>query len=101
MHADDLFYMFDVTQFPLPILPNNQALTVRRRMVRMWTNFATFGDPTPTTDSLITARWNRYTLGGEEFLHIDETNTMRSSPYGGRLRVWHGFQDRFNPSYLN
>ncbi|KAG5683592.1 hypothetical protein PVAND_012865 [Polypedilum vanderplanki] len=101
MHADDIFYMFDVTQFPLPILPNNQALTVRRRMVRMWTNFATFGDPTPVTDSLITSRWNRYTLAGQEVLHIDEVNTMRSRPFNGRLQTWHDFQDRFNPSYLN
>jgi hypothetical protein len=80
------------------MLPTNQATTIRRRMVRMWTNFAVFGDPTPVTDSLITTRWNRYTLAGEEIYNIDDESTV-GIPHGGRLRKWHAFQDRFNPSY--
>lgn len=43
MHADDIFYMFNVASFPMPVLPTNHALTVRRRVVRLWTNFARFG----------------------------------------------------------
>jgi hypothetical protein len=35
--------MFDVTRFPLPMVPTNAAITTRNRMVRMWTNFAVFG----------------------------------------------------------
>lgn len=81
------------------MLPTNQATIVRRRMVRMWTNFAVFGDPTPITDSLITTRWNRYTLAGEEILDIEDELTLSNGPHGGRLRKWHAFQDRFNPSY--
>ena len=52
----DIFYLFDVTSFPLPMLPTNEAALARRRMVRLWTNFAVFGDPTPITDSLIPTR---------------------------------------------
>lgn len=80
------------------MVPSNQAIIVRRRMVRMWTNFAVFGDPTPITDSLITARWNRYTLAGEEIYNIEDESSI-GLPQHGRLRKWHGFQDRFNPSY--
>ena len=36
----DIFYLFDVTQFPLPMIPTNSAILTRNRMVRMWTNFA-------------------------------------------------------------
>lgn len=43
VHADDIFYLFDVSSWPMPILPGNIALTVRRRMVRLWTNFAIHG----------------------------------------------------------
>ncbi|XP_070495495.1 para-nitrobenzyl esterase-like [Chironomus tepperi] len=99
MHADDIFYLFDVTNFPMPILPNNQAITIRRRMVRMWSNFATFGDPTPVTDSLITTRWARYTLDGQNYLDIEAESVNRNNPQNGRLTQWHTFQDRFNPSY--
>lgn len=83
----------------MPILPNNQAITIRRRMVRMWSNFATFGDPTPVTDSLITTRWARYTLEGQNYLDIEDESVNRNNPQNGRLTQWHIFQDRFNPSY--
>jgi len=91
--------MFDVTRFPLPMLPTNAAALTRRRMVRMWTNFATFGDPTPVTDSLIPVRWSRYTLANEEYMDITNGLAVKSAPYDGRLHPWHAFQDRFNPSY--
>lgn len=43
-HFDENFYLF-TPGFPLviPVLPGDHALTVRRRMVQMWTNFAKFG----------------------------------------------------------
>lgn len=81
----------------MPILPGNVALTVRRRMVRMWVNFAQTGNPTPTIDSLVTHRWDRYTVANQEFMDIGETLTPSNRPYGGRLEPWHNFQNRFNP----
>lgn len=43
-HFDEIFYLFS-PGFPLviPVWPGDHALTVRRRMVQMWTNFAKFG----------------------------------------------------------
>jgi len=43
MHADDIFHLWQITSFPIPILPGNAALELRRRMVRMWVSFATNG----------------------------------------------------------
>lgn len=41
-HADDIFYLF--TQgFPIPVWPTDHALTVRRRLIRLWANFAKTG----------------------------------------------------------
>lgn len=99
MHADDIFYLFDVTSFSLPMVPTNQAILVRNRMVRLWTNFAVFGDPTPITDALIPTRWARYTIQNEEIYDIEDNLSLSLGPHGGRLRKWHAFQDRFNPSY--
>lgn len=97
VHADDIFYMFSVTSWPMPILPGNIALTVRRRMVRMWANFATSGNPTPVVDSLITARWDRYTVANQEFMDISDVLIPSRRPYNGRLEPWHNFQNRFAP----
>lgn len=41
-HADDIFYLFNPS-FPIPVWPNDHALTVRRRYIRLFTNFAKFG----------------------------------------------------------
>lgn len=41
-HFDENFYLFS-SGFPYPVWPTDHALTVRKRMVKMWTNFAKFG----------------------------------------------------------
>lgn len=41
-HADDMFYLF-TTKFPFPIWPKNPALRVRKRHIRLFTNFAKYG----------------------------------------------------------
>lgn len=81
----------------MPILPSDIARTVRLRMVRMWANFARVGDPTPSLDSLITHRWNRYTVNNQEFMDINENLRPSNRPYYGRLEPWINFQNRFNP----
>lgn len=91
--------MFDVTLSPIPLIPTAAATLTRQRMVRMWTNFAVFGDPTPVTDSLVPVRWNRYTLANEEIYDIDTNLALLNSGFSGRLQKWHDFQDRFNPTY--
>lgn len=59
-----------------------------------------FSNPTIVTDSLVPVIWSRYSLGGEEHLDIEEDLVLRNIPNNGQLRVWHDFQNRFNPSYL-
>jgi hypothetical protein len=56
-------------------------------------------NPTPNVDSLITARWERYTIANQEFMDIGETLTPNRRVFGGRLDAWHDFQNRFNPWY--
>lgn len=42
-HAEDLFYMFKVARIPSSPFPGSSVLQTRRKMVRMWTNFARDG----------------------------------------------------------
>lgn len=41
-HADDIFYLFSPA-FPIPVWPTDHSLTVRRRLIRLWANFAKTG----------------------------------------------------------
>lgn len=42
-HADDIFYLFKVAKITPPLLSSNAAVQTRKRMVRLWTNFAKYG----------------------------------------------------------
>lgn len=92
MHADDIPYLFSVSRLPGVVLPSNHANVVRRRMVRLWTNFAKFGNPTPTIDALITENWPRMT-NNLEFLDIGHDLRAGVNPFANRLNLW---QDLFN-----
>lgn len=92
MHADDLGYLFDIPG--LPMLPSNHANVVRRRMSRMWTDFAKYGTPTPFTDSLITTNWPRCTQN-MEFLDIGENLIPGNNPGGERLAFMRSLEERY------
>lgn len=92
MHADDLGYLFNIPN--LPMLPSNQALVVRRRMARMWTDFAKYSNPTPVTDSLITTTWPR--VGNNmEFMDIGDNMIPGTYPNGERLRFMETLKQRY------
>lgn len=92
MHGDDLGYLFDLSV--LPVLPSNHANVVRRRLTTMWTNFAKTGNPTPTTDALITSLWPRV-QGNLEFMDIGENLLVGSNPGRERMALWNDLKERY------
>ncbi|XP_055697980.1 juvenile hormone esterase-like [Phlebotomus papatasi] len=87
VHADDIFYLFSVTSIPPPLLPSNEAIMTRRRMVRLWTNFARFGHPTANQDAIIQVNWSRV-AGTQEFLDIDTELRFDRHPNQARMDFW-------------
>ena len=85
VHADDLFYMFSVTRIPPPLSPTNEAITTRRRMVRMWGNFAKTGNPTSSFDLVIGSTNWPPVFGTQEFLDIDTNLVPGRFPNQERL----------------
>ncbi|KAF5281269.1 hypothetical protein FQA39_LY05155 [Lamprigera yunnana] len=55
-HCDDLIYLFRTKKFFGPLQSNSDKL-VRRIMTKMWTNFATCSNPTPSNDEYF-ALWS-------------------------------------------
>jgi len=93
-HIDDVFYVF-TTKIPIPVWPFSHSVQVRKRHIRLFTNFAKYGNPTPTTDDLITTLWPKYNLENEEFLEIGDELFVKHHHNQERLKVWHEFQKRF------
>ena len=97
MHGDDAFHLFRLNLAVVPVLPNDEAFTVQRRFVRLWTNFFKYGNPTPSLiDPLINTNWTQMTPN-VNFMDINSDLFMDVHPNFARMNVWHAFDDRFNP----
>ncbi|XP_071515789.1 juvenile hormone esterase-like isoform X2 [Panulirus ornatus] len=84
-HSDELMYIF-----PLPAVLEGQQITVKDRMVRMWTNFAIHGDPTPDADEdswkkLKIPKWKPLTPDDHNYMLIKDECTLEQE-YPNR---WH------------
>lgn len=97
MHGDDVFYTYRLNVITTPVLPSNEAFNVQRRVVRMWTNFFKYGNPTPSRmDPLLQATWPLLTTN-EEFMDINSTLSIGVHPFRNRMDIWHAFDQRFLP----
>ncbi|XP_066249272.1 esterase B1-like [Euwallacea similis] len=87
-HADDLFYLFP-TFFTPEIKPGSEEDKHIQRFVKIWTNFAKHGDPTPEPDEdLNHVKWKPVTHDNLEFLDIGEELRMVNNVDGERLKFW-------------
>ncbi|GBP31971.1 Bile salt-activated lipase [Eumeta japonica] len=71
-HGDELFYLFRPQSFPQP--QRLFELHMIEKMTVMWTNFAKYGDPTPTSSEGV--RWKPGVGVNPSALHIDQRCTV-------------------------
>ncbi|KAK7869853.1 hypothetical protein R5R35_006664 [Gryllus longicercus] len=94
-HGDDLGYILHIGFVPLDVPEDSSAARTRRRMVRMLTNFAKTGDPTPEDDPLIGVRWKPYTKDEKNFLSIENQLQNRTDPFADRAAFWETFYEKY------
>lgn len=95
MHGDDAFYFFRLNPFPVPVPPNDPALTVQQRFIRLWTNFFRFSNPTAIFDDLVSVNWPRYTANAE-FMDINQGLSVGNRVLSERMDIWFNFDRRFS-----
>lgn len=93
-HADDLIYLFDPVFQKWGLDPDAGVLTgtdleVADLMVSAWTNFATFGDPTPPSDTQMIT-WLPASPGIYQYLNISGTDAHMeySEDVKARMEFW-------------
>ncbi|KAF5299080.1 hypothetical protein FQR65_LT09438 [Abscondita terminalis] len=87
-HGDDLGYLFN-NMFAVEIIPNSVEEKVMRTFVKLWTNFATNGDPNSSPkDDLINIYWKPVRGNDLDYLDIGENLTTGINPEQNRLRFW-------------
>ncbi|XP_072946635.1 bile salt-activated lipase-like [Epargyreus clarus] len=96
-HSDDLGYLFD-----LPTLtgtPTAEDQVIIDRITTLWTNFAKYGDPTPTTTDLFPVRWLPVTRDSLNYLNLTNPLAVSTRPFHQRLTFWDFFYDT-NEEYV-
>ncbi|CAB3252265.1 unnamed protein product [Arctia plantaginis] len=65
----------------------------------LWTNFAKFGNPTPTIDENIEVEWKPFTLEKQEYMDIGAALKMDSAPEREELELWESIFKQYLPKY--
>ncbi|KAJ9588207.1 hypothetical protein L9F63_018428 [Diploptera punctata] len=86
-HADEMGYIFKT--FATPKMDDSEAMQMLKKIVKMWTNFAKTGNPTPqASDELLKVEWKPYTVENKEYLDINKDISMAQNLHPERLSVW-------------
>jgi carboxylesterase type B len=87
-HADDLGYLFKNMLTP-NVEPGSEEDIGIKRFVKLWTNFAKFGDPNPKgNDPVIDIKWKPVTKSEINFLDIGKNLITGLNPEAERMRFW-------------
>uniref|UniRef100_A0A1A9X418 Carboxylic ester hydrolase n=1 Tax=Glossina brevipalpis TaxID=37001 RepID=A0A1A9X418_9MUSC len=101
-HGDELGYLFKFGFFNLNLDPNSMEVVVKNRMVRMWTNFAKYGNPTPAhkEDNLINTVWLPINpdsvMDNLNFMDISATLDISRNPEFERQQFWDYMYEHYN-----
>ncbi|KAJ8714144.1 hypothetical protein PYW08_007764 [Mythimna loreyi] len=90
IHADELGYLFDYDMFNEDIITPEDKLMIDR-ITTLWTNFATYGDPTPAKSDLFPVRWEPITRTTQPYLNLDSDLTFEGRPFHDRMAFWDVF----------
>lgn len=91
-HSDDGGYTCYSSFLPIEVSETDEL--VRKRMVKMWANFAKFGNPTPEKTELLSTTWKPLSTDSFDYLIIDADLTMTTDLAPERMSM-------FEDLYLN
>lgn len=87
-HADEIGYLFTTLLTETPEPGSIEDIT-QKRMSRLWTNFAKYGNPTPFLDPLLGTIWTPVTDPNHvPFLDITEELKNDTNPEPERMKFW-------------
>ncbi|CAH0404429.1 unnamed protein product [Chilo suppressalis] len=86
-HLDELGYLFS-NEMIKDVEATPQDLKMRERMVRLWTNFAKSGNPTPEENYYLTVTWLPVTHDNLYFLNLGSELSLGSNPDKAKMDFW-------------
>ncbi|KAK9730607.1 Carboxylesterase family [Popillia japonica] len=91
-HAEELFYLFNSP------FNNPNDMIIRNRLVKLWTNFAKTGNPTPLDDPILdNCIWPKVIPAALNYIDIDNDLTIKQNPNAQDMAFW----DNLFSAYAN
>ncbi|XP_047005015.1 acylcarnitine hydrolase-like [Schistocerca americana] len=88
-HMADLDSLFSVPGSGQNLDPASDEQKVRSAMVKLWTNFAKYMNPTPDEDPVIEGGWPRFNESTAYYLNIDVNITLEQNRNAERMNFVH------------
>ncbi|KAJ8706772.1 hypothetical protein PYW07_012850 [Mythimna separata] len=86
-HGDDTSYLFDSSMFK-DTPPSEEDQKIIDALTTMWTNFAKYGDPTPSLSDATPVKWRPAEQSQRPYLNIDKQITLESRAFHDRMAFW-------------
>ncbi|CRL07130.1 CLUMA_CG020125, isoform A [Clunio marinus] len=104
-HGDELGYLFYFGIFNVKLDPLSSEIITKQRMVKMWTNFVKYGDPTPlgNGDESLSIKWEPVkTMQPYQIPYLDITNKleMKRNPETERMEFWDDLYEQYNGDFM-
>ncbi|CAB3233604.1 unnamed protein product [Arctia plantaginis] len=93
-HLDDLGYLFK-NDFQEDLEISEEDQKTRERMVRLWTNFAKSGNPTPEENHYLTVNWLPVTKDNLYYLNIGSELTLGINPDKEKMEYWDSLYTKY------
>lgn len=95
-HADDIFYLLKEHSAEA-IRPGSLEDQCVNKLVKLWTNFAKYGNPTPRQgrNSIVDVEWPKATKRAINFLEIGNTFDLGKDPDKERIAFWDRLYEKY------
>ncbi|XP_063709566.1 juvenile hormone esterase-like [Culicoides brevitarsis] len=100
-HADDIFYLFNMTMAHVPVEENSDEAVIRASMTKLWTNFAKYGEPTPKNTNLGFIWEPVDQVDPLKCLDINKPCKLVTNPDDRRIQFWRGIYKKWNKSSIH
>ncbi|XP_068082692.1 esterase FE4 [Anabrus simplex] len=87
-HGDDFFHMIVCDYMDPVVPPDSPDAITRARMLKMYSDFAKTGNPTPEVTDLVPVIWKPHTASNPCYLNIDEELSLKTNLFGDRMAFW-------------
>lgn len=94
MHMDELGYLFR-NDLQKDVEPTTLDIKMRERMLRLWTNFAKSGNPTPDENHYLTVTWLPVTKDNLYYLNLGQELSLGTNPDKVKMEFWDSLYSKY------